>query len=115
MERFSLVRQSVIQRKKPKVKRMKNNFMEIVHNPNSSNSDNGDDNDCCEECKEYCCVTKQDCEWIKCPVCKKWILENCTGLAKTCLDCGHSILSVWLEKLKKSTKKYEGQNIFGFI
>ena len=80
----------------------------MVHNPNCSNSDKSDDNDCCKECKEYYCVTKQDCDWIKCPVYEKRMLENCTSLSKTCLDCGHDIRSVWLEKLKKSTDKYEG-------
>jgi len=54
---------------------MKNNFKEMVHNPNPSNSDNSDDNYCCKECKEYYCVTEQDWEWIKCPVCEKWMLE----------------------------------------
>jgi len=87
---------------------MKNSFKEVVHNPNSSNSDNGDYNDCCKECKEYYCVTEQDCQWIKCPVCEKWMLENYTSLSKTCLDCGHNIRFEWLEKLEKSTEKYEG-------
>jgi len=73
----------------------------MVHNPNSSNCDKRDDSDCCKECKEYeyCCVTEQICEWIKCPVCEKWMLENCTSLSKICLDFGHNIRSLWLEKL----------------
>jgi hypothetical protein len=44
----------------------KNSFKKMVHNPNSSNSDKNDDSDCCKECKEYCCVTKEECDWIKC-------------------------------------------------
>jgi hypothetical protein len=48
----------------------------MVRNPNSSNSDKSDDIDCCKEFKEYYCVTKQDCEWIKCPFCEKWVLEK---------------------------------------
>jgi hypothetical protein len=83
----------------------------MVHNPNCSNSYKSDDSDCCKECKEYYCVTKQDCEWIKCPVSEKWMLENCTSLSKTCLDFGYSIRSVWLEilgNLQRNTKESRG-------
>jgi hypothetical protein len=41
-----------IQGKKQKAKCLKNNFKEMVHNPNSSNSDKNDDIDCCKECQE---------------------------------------------------------------
>jgi hypothetical protein len=42
-----------------KSQHMKNNFYEMVHNPNLSNSDEHDDSDCCKECKKYYCVTKK--------------------------------------------------------
>jgi hypothetical protein len=48
----------IIQEKKLKAKHMENNFKKMVHNPNSSNCDS----DCCKECKEYCCVTKEECD-----------------------------------------------------
>jgi hypothetical protein len=48
-----------------KASRTKNNLKKTVHNPNSSNSDKNDDSDCCKECKEYYCVTKEECDWIK--------------------------------------------------
>jgi hypothetical protein len=47
----------VIQNKKLKTLHMKDNVKKMVHNPNFSSSDKNDDSDCCEECKEYCCVT----------------------------------------------------------
>jgi hypothetical protein len=78
----------VIQKKKLKAKRMKNNFKEMVRNPNSSNADKNDDSDCCKECKEYYSVTKEGCDWIKCSDCEKWLHENCTIFFKTCIDCG---------------------------
>jgi hypothetical protein len=55
---------------------MKNNVKKMVHNPNSSSSDKNNDSDCCEECKEYCYVTKDECDWIKCSFCEKWLHEN---------------------------------------
>jgi hypothetical protein len=71
MERFLLVRSPIIQKKKLIANDRKNNFKKMVHNPNSSNSDKTDDSDCCKECKEYCCVTKEECDWIQCSVCGK--------------------------------------------
>ena len=62
----------------------------MVHNPHVSNSDKNDDSDCCEECNEYCCVTKEECDWIKCSLCEKWLHENCTVFSKTCIDCGRN-------------------------
>jgi hypothetical protein len=62
-----LTNSPVIQ-KKLKAKHMKNNFKKMVHNPNSRNSDKNGDSDCCKECEEYCCVTKEECDWIKCSV-----------------------------------------------
>jgi hypothetical protein len=55
---------------------MKNNLKKMVQNPNSSNSDRNDDSDCCKECKEYCCVTKEEYDWIKLSFCEKWLHEN---------------------------------------
>jgi hypothetical protein len=95
----------IIQKKKLKAKYMKNNFKKMVHNPNSINSDKNYDSDCCRECEEYCCVTKEECDWIKCSVCEKWLLENCTTCSKTCIDCGRNYRSMNLKELKKSTKK----------
>jgi hypothetical protein len=94
----------IIQKKKLKAKRMKNNFKQMFDKPNSSNSDKNDDSDCCEECKEYCCVTKEECDWIKHSVCEKWLRENCTYLSKTCIDCGHKNCSENVKKRTKSTK-----------
>jgi hypothetical protein len=65
-------------------------FKKMVYNPNSSNSDKNYDSDCCKECKEYCCVTKEECDWIKCSLCEKWLHENCTIFSKTCIEFGRN-------------------------
>jgi hypothetical protein len=52
----------IIQKNKLKAKHMKNNFKKIVHNPNSSNSDKNNESEFCKECKEYYCVTKDECD-----------------------------------------------------
>jgi hypothetical protein len=74
----------VIQRKKLKAKRMKNNFKKMVRNRNSSNSTKNDDSGYCKECKEYYYVTKEERDWIKCSVCEKWSHEKGTTFSKTC-------------------------------
>jgi hypothetical protein len=84
---------------------MKNIFKKTVHNPNSSNSDKNDDSDCCEECEEYYYIRKEECDWIKCSVCEKWLHENRTIFSKTCIDCGSNNCCMNLEKSKKSAKK----------
>jgi hypothetical protein len=68
LHREVLASSANIKNKKLKAKHTKNNFKKMIDNPNSSNSDKNDDNDCCKECKEYCCVTKEECDWIKCSV-----------------------------------------------
>jgi hypothetical protein len=78
---------------------MKNNFKKMVHNPNSNNSDKNGDSDCLRECKEYCCVTKEECDWIKCSVCEKWLYENCTICSKSCIDFGRNNRSQHLKKM----------------
>jgi hypothetical protein len=95
----------VIQKNKLKVRHMKNNFKKMVHNPNSSNSDKNDDSDCCTECKEYCCGTKEECEWIKCSLCGKWLHENCTIGSKTCMIVDVTTVPRILKNRKKSTRK----------
>jgi hypothetical protein len=77
----------------------------MVQNPNLSNSDKNDDGDCCKGWKEYYYATKEECDWIKCSFCEKWLFENCTILSKTWIDFGSRSLSKNLEKRKKSTKK----------
>jgi hypothetical protein len=77
----------------------------MVKNPKSSYSDKNDDIDCCKECKEYCCVKKEEYDWIKFSFCEKWLHENCTLSSKTCIDCGRNNRSKNLNKRKKSTKK----------
>jgi hypothetical protein len=98
----------VIHKMKLKAKHMKNNFKKMVHNPNSSNSDRYYDSDWCKECKEYCCVTKEERDCIKCSVCGKWLHENCTICCKTCIDSGSNNRYMNCEKRKKYTKKQEG-------
>lgn len=58
---------------------MKNDLKEMFRNPNSSKSD---DSDCCKEYNECYCVTKQECDWINCPIFEKWLHENCTVFSK---------------------------------
>ena len=100
-----LTTSQIIQTKKLKATHTKNNFKKIVHNPNSNNSDKNGDSDCCAECKEYCYVTKEECAWIKCSFCEKWLHENYTISSQTCLDCGRNNRSKNLKIPKKSTKK----------
>jgi hypothetical protein len=69
---------------------MKNCFQKVVPNPNWSNFDKNDNSDYCKECKEYYYVIKEECDWIKCSVCEKWLHENCTIFSKTCIDCGRN-------------------------
>ena len=86
------------QKKNQRTVRTKNNFIKMVHTSNSSNSEKNDDRDNCKECKEYYYVMKQECGWIKCSVCEKWLHENCTIFSKTCSDCGHNNRFKNLEK-----------------
>jgi hypothetical protein len=96
LHREVLTSSPIIYKKKLKAKHMKNNFKKMVHNPNSSNSDKNDGSGCCKECKEYYCVTKEECDWIKCSFCKKvGALHN---FSKSCLDCGRIIRSKNLTK-----------------
>jgi hypothetical protein len=74
----------------------------MVHNQNSSISDKNEESDCRKECKEYCCVTKGECDWIKCSLCEKWLHENCTIFSKTYMDCGRNNRS---RNLNKPTQK----------
>lgn len=53
---------SVIQRKREKAKRMKNNFKKLVHNRKARSSDKDNGNDCCKDCRECYCVTKGKCD-----------------------------------------------------
>jgi hypothetical protein len=55
-----LTNSPIIHKKKLKAKHKKNNFKKMVHNPNSSNSDGNYDSVCCKQCKEYCCVIKEE-------------------------------------------------------
>ena len=66
----------VIHIEKKQAKRMTNNFKEMVQNHHSDK--NGDSSDFCNELKEYYCVVKQECDWIKFSVCEQWLYENCT-------------------------------------
>lgn len=52
----------------------------------SGDSDEGDDR--CKECKEYYYLTKEECDWIKCCECERWLHENCTIFTTFCIDCG---------------------------
>jgi hypothetical protein len=81
------------------------NFRKMVHNPNTRNSDKNDDSDCCKECKEYYYVAKEECDWIKCSLCERWLHENCTIFSKPCIDCGRINRSKNPKQRKKSTKK----------
>lgn len=88
-----------------------NNFKKLVHNSNSNNSEKNDDRDGCKECKEYYYVTKQECGWIKCSVCERWLHENCTVFSKTCSDCGHNNRSENLEKRNKVQRNKKESHI----
>jgi len=50
---------------------------------------------------ENSCITKQECDWIKCTVCEKWLREKRSIFSKTCID----ICSKYLEKRTKSAYK----------
>lgn len=66
----------------------------------TDNSENGDD-DRCKECHEYYYVTREECDWIMCIVCKKWLHENCTKFSDTCIDCGRNNKSKKGKNVKK--------------
>ena len=50
----------IIQRKKQKARRIKNNFKKVVHNANWSDIDKNSDTDWCKKGKEYIYLTKQE-------------------------------------------------------
>jgi hypothetical protein len=64
------------------------------------NSDKNNDSDCCKECEECYYVTKEECDWIKCSFCEKWLHENYTNFSKTCIDCGRNNRSRKLKKVR---------------
>ena len=83
---------------------MKNNLKEMAHNPKSGNSDKYDERDCCTECKEHCCVIKQEWSWINCSVCEKLLHQNFTIFSETCIEYGSNNHSKYLEKRTKGTR-----------
>lgn len=51
-----------------------------------------DDNNVCTECWENYYLTKKKTDWIKCPLCFKWLHESCTLYSPHCSGCGREII-----------------------
>ena len=67
--------------------------------------DDDDDDDRCKECNEFYYLTKEECDWIKCCDCGRWLHENCTIFPKYCIDCGRKQKSKNNGKNAKIAKK----------
>jgi hypothetical protein len=76
----------------------------MVHRPYSCHSNEHEESNCCKECKNYYCVTKKECDWIKHRVCENWLHESCTIFSSACKNYGGKNYSN-PEKHNKSTKK----------
>jgi hypothetical protein len=64
--------------------------------PESRNEDEpeavGSSEDVCTGCEELCATTEQNCDWIKCVDCSKWLHELCTMYGDLCNSCGKQFI-----------------------
>lgn len=57
-----------------------------------------DDKNVCTECWENYYATKKTTDWIKCPLCLKWLHESCTMYSPHCNNCGREIIRMKIKK-----------------